>query len=91
MCLGSSEANSKEKTSVKSKYLVKIEMGALFTTNAAISALQKKWISPFWLGLSKEATCTTKVLYLRSRAAAVNSFFPTSSTRLMVEKAFSMV
>ena len=91
MCLGSFEANFEEKTSAKSEYSVGIEVGASFATNAAIYALQKGWILPFWLGLSREAMWTTKISYPRSKAVAANSFFPTSLTRLVVGKAFSMV
>ena len=37
------------------------------------------------------ATCTIKISYFESSAAAANTFLPTSFTRLIVEKAFSVV
>ena len=89
----SSKASSGEKISAKSKYLVGIEMGASFATNIAIFAWQKGWTLPSWvlLGLSREVMWITKVLCARSKAATANSFFPTSSTRLVVRRAFLMV
>ena len=91
VCLESSEANSGEKTFAKSEYLIKIEVRASFAINAAIFALQKRWTSLSWLGLLKEATYTTKVSYSRLKAIATNFFFPNSSTRLVVGRAFSIV
>ena len=66
-------------------------MKVLFAINAAIYALQEGWTSLFWLELSKEATWTTKISCPGSRAAAADSFFPTSLTCLVIERAFSMV
>ena len=93
VCSGSSEASPGEKTFMKSEYLVEMEVGASFAINAAICILQKGWTSLFWilLGLLKEATWTIKISCPGFRAAAANSFFSTSSTRLVVEKASAIV
>ena len=91
VCSGSSEASSGEKTSAKSEYSVGIEVGASFATNAAICALREGCTSPSWLGLSREATWTTKVSCPGSRAAAANSFFPTGLTHLVRGKTSSIV
>ena len=91
MCSRSSEASSGKKTSAKSDYSLGTEVGALFSTNAAICALREGWTSSSWLGLSKEATWTTKVSCPGSRTAAAHYFFPTNSTCLLVGKASSMV
>ena len=93
MCLGSSEASFREKTSAKSEYSVRIEVGALFAINTAICALQEEWTSSFWLllGLLIEATYTMKILCPGSRVVAANSFFPTSLTCLVVRRASSIV
>ena len=68
-------------------------MKVSFATNAAICTLQERWTSFFWslLGLLREATYIRKVLYLRSKATAANSIFPTSLICLMVKRAFSIV
>ena len=90
MYSGRSETSFGEKISAKLEYSVGIVIRALFTINAAICALQKRWTLPFWLllGFSKEVTCIIKISYSESRAAATNSFFPTSSIRLVVKRAF---
>ena len=90
---GSFEASSGGKTSAKPKYLVRIEVRALFATNIAICTLQKGWTSPFWvlLGHLRAAMWTTKISCSGSRAVATNSFFPTSSTHLVVERTSSMI
>ena len=87
------EASSKKKIFTKWEYLVGIEVGALFATNAAIYTLQERWISLSWilLGLSREVMWTTKISYPGSRAVATNSFFSTSLTCLVIEKTFSMI
>ena len=93
MYLRSSETSSKKKIFGKSEYFMGIKVGVLFGIKAAICTLQKRLISLSWLLLKlfREATCTTKVSYSKSRAAAVNSFFSTSLTCLIVKKAFLMV
>ena len=85
------ETSSGKKTSAKSEYSMGIKMKASFATNAAIYALQKGWTSLSLLKLSREATYTIKVSCPRSKAAAANSFFSTSSTCLVIKKTFSIV
>ena len=68
-------------------------MGASFAIKTGICALQKEYISLFWLllGLLKEAMCTTKVSYPGLKAITTNFIFPTSLTCLVIRRAFSMV
>ena len=89
----SSEVSSGEKTSAKLEYSVGIKMEALFTINAAICVLQEGWTlsSGLLLRFSRKAMCTTKFLCPGSKAVATNSFFPISSTCLVVGRAFSIV
>ena len=77
----------------KSEYSMEIEIRALFATNIAIYALQKKLILSSWLllKLSKETRYILKISYPGSRTVATNFFFSISLTYLIVERVFSMV
>ncbi len=83
MCFKSFAANFGEKISTKSAYLLSILIGALSAFNWAIWAFFGGCIlSPeFTLRI---AICTTNALCFRLRAATANSFFPISSTCLIV-------
>ena len=95
-CLGSLNAKSKENTSTKFIYLLKIFIKASLAIKPAIWGLWEGWTILSGVEFRdarkpKNAMWTTKVLYSGSSAAIANSFFFTNSMHLVVERAFSVV
>ncbi len=82
--LGSSTANFGEKTLAKSTYSLVTLVEALSAFRLVIWAFfEGCTLSPE--SILRTVTCITKTLYSRLRAAAANSFFPISSTCLVVK------
>lgn len=80
-----------EKISAKSAYSEKTEMKASSAIKKAIWVFEEKWISKSRLELVRKAILTIKVPLFESKAAATKSFFPTSSTCLVVEKVLAII
>ena len=93
MCSRNAKANFKKKSSVKLEYFIRIEVEALFVTNVAIYALQKRWILLFWslLRQLRYVIYIIKILYFRLRVTAANSVFFLKLTHLIINFFFLIV